>query len=147
MGIVHTSIHDADAETGAWSAQAYENQSCGIVDTLNGLLGKAEHEATKEKTCGKNKYDMLKQCLTDEIKYAHKDLNETKKGLPESNEAKSSIYILENFSGIINKEMHGSASMLKMNKAGLHILEHLSKSMCTFIHVVAKIISCIHESW
>ena len=29
-------------------------------------------EATKEETGGKQKHDMLKQSLTDEMKYAHK---------------------------------------------------------------------------
>merc|ERR1719161_3050285 len=92
MAMVQTSSDDADAETGAPAAAAYENQSGGIVDTLNGLLEKAEgqlDEATKEETGAKNKFDLLKQSLTDEIKYANKDMDETKKGLAESNEAKA----------------------------------------------------------
>merc|ERR1719326_842797 len=92
MAMVQTSSDDADSETGAPAAQAYENQSGGIVDTLNGLLEKAEgqlDEATKEETSAKNKYDLLKQSLSDEIKYANKDMDETKKGLAESNEAKA----------------------------------------------------------
>jgi len=59
---------------------------------MNGLLEKAEgqlDEATKEETGAKNKFDLLKQSLTDEIKYANKDMDETKKGLAESNEAKA----------------------------------------------------------
>merc|ERR1719326_888950 len=92
MAMVQTSSDDADSETGAPAAQAYENQSGGIVDTMNGLLEKAEgqlDEATKEETSAKNKFDLLKQSLTDEIKYANKDMDETKKGLAESNEAKA----------------------------------------------------------
>jgi len=92
MAMVQTSSDDSDSETGAPAAQAYENQSGGIVDTLNGLLEKAEgqlDEATKEETSAKNKYDLLKQSLSDEIKYANKDMDETKKGLAESNEAKA----------------------------------------------------------
>merc|ERR1719326_1829206 len=92
MAMVQTSSDDTDSETGAPAAQAYENQSGGIVDTMNGLLEKAEgqlDEATKEETSAKNKYDLLKQSLSDEIKYANKDMDETKKGLAESNEAKA----------------------------------------------------------
>lgn len=92
VAMVQTSSDDSDAETGAPAAAAYENQSGGIVDTLNGLLEKAEgqlDEATKEETSAKNKYDLLKQSLSDEIKYANKDMDETKKGLAESNEAKA----------------------------------------------------------
>merc|ERR1719482_2213136 len=92
MAMVQTSSDDADSETGAPAAAAYENQSGGIVDTMNGLLEKAEgqlDEATKEETGAKNKFDLLKQSLTDEIKYANKDMDETKKGLAESNEAKA----------------------------------------------------------
>jgi len=92
MAMVQTNSDDADSETGAPAAAAYENQSGGIVDTMNGLLEKAEgqlDEATKEETGAKNKFDMLKQSLTDEIKYANKDMDETKKGLAESNEAKA----------------------------------------------------------
>merc|ERR1719183_1161122 len=92
MAMVQTSSDDADSETGAPAAAAYENQSGGIVDTMNGLLEKAEgqlDEATKEETSAKNKYDLLKQSLTDEIKYANKDMDETKKSLAESTETKA----------------------------------------------------------
>jgi len=92
VAMVQTSSDDSDSETGAPDPEVYENKSGGIVDTLNGLLEKAEgqlDEATKEETSAKNKYDLLKQSLTDEIKYANKDMDETKKGLAESNEAKA----------------------------------------------------------
>jgi chromosome segregation ATPase len=92
MAMVQTSNDDSDSETGAPAPEVYENKSGGIVDTLNGLLEKAEgqlDEATKEETSAKNKFDLLKQSLTDEIKYANKDMDETKKGLAESNEAKA----------------------------------------------------------
>jgi chromosome segregation ATPase len=92
VAMVQTSNDDADSETGAPEAAAYENKSGGIVDTLNGLLEKAEgqlDEATKEETAAKNKFDLLKQSLTDEIKYANKDMDETKKSLAESTETKA----------------------------------------------------------
>jgi len=92
VAMAQTSSDDSDSETGAPEAAAYENKSGGIVDTLNGLLEKAEgqlDEATKEETGAKNKFDMLKQSLTDEIKYANKDMDETKKSLAESTETKA----------------------------------------------------------
>merc|ERR1719326_1575885 len=112
MAMVQTSSDDADSETGAPAAQAYENQSGGIVDTMNGLLEKAEgqlDEATKEETSAKNKFDLLKQSLTDEIKYANKDMDETKKGLAESNEAKAAA---EGDLGVTTKDLNEDVNAL-----------------------------------
>jgi chromosome segregation ATPase len=83
---------DSDEETGAPEAAAYESKSGGIVDTLNGLLDKAEGQldaATKEETTAKNNYDLKKQSLSDEMKYANKDMDAAKKGLAESSEIKA----------------------------------------------------------
>merc|ERR1719161_477830 len=90
--LVQTQSDDSDSDTGAPDAEVYESKSGGIVATLNGLLEKAEGQldsATKAETSAKNKFDLLKQSLEDEIKYANKDMDETKKGLAESNEAKA----------------------------------------------------------
>jgi len=83
---------DSDAETGAPDAEVYESKSGGIVDTLTSLLDKAEAQldaATKAETQAKNEYDLKKQALTDEIKYANKDMDAAKKGLGESGETKA----------------------------------------------------------
>jgi len=80
---------DDDSETAAPEAAAYENKSGGIIDTLNGLLEKATAQldaASKAETTNKNNFDMLKQSLTDEIKFANADLDESKKELAESGE-------------------------------------------------------------
>jgi len=90
--LVQTQADDADSDTGAPDAEVYESKSGGIVDTLNGLLEKAEGQldsATKAETGAKNKFDMLKQSLVDEIKFATKDMDDTKKSLAESGEIKS----------------------------------------------------------
>jgi len=66
-------FNDTNSEIGAPETAAYENKSGGVVDTLNDFLEKAEglrDEVTKEETQATNKFDMLKQSLTDEIKYA-----------------------------------------------------------------------------
>jgi len=83
---------DDDSETGAPEAAVYESHSGGIIDTLNGLLEQATSQldaATKAETTNKNNFDMLKQGLTDEIKYANKDMDESKKELAESSEIKA----------------------------------------------------------
>jgi hypothetical protein len=83
---------DDDSEAGAPEAAAYESHSGGIIDTLNGLLEQATTQldaATKAETTNKNNFDMLKQGLTDEIKFANKDMDESKKELAESGEIKA----------------------------------------------------------
>jgi len=90
--LVQTQSDDSDSDSGAPDAAVYESKSGGIVDTLNGLLEKAEGQldsATKAETDAKNKFDMLKQSLLDEIKFATKDMDETKKSLAESGEIKA----------------------------------------------------------
>jgi len=90
--LVQTQSDDSDSDMGAPEAAVYEGKSGAIVDTLNGLLEKAQAQldaATKAETGAKNKFDMLKQSLEDEIKYANKDMDETKKSLAESSEVKA----------------------------------------------------------
>jgi chromosome segregation ATPase len=70
----------------------YESHSGGILDTLAGLLEKAEaqlDEARAKETAAKNNFEMLKQSLTDEIKFADKDMAAAKKSLDESAETKA----------------------------------------------------------
>jgi len=84
---------DTDSDSGAPAAEVYESHSAGIVDTLTSLLEKAEAQldaATKAETSAKNNYDLKKQSLLDEIKYANRDMDAAKKGLAESGEAKAS---------------------------------------------------------
>merc|ERR1719440_96485 len=82
----------SDDDTGAPAAAVYESHSGGILDTLAGLLEKAEaqlDEARAKETAAKNNFDMLKQSLSDEIKFANKDMAAAKKGLDESAESKA----------------------------------------------------------
>jgi len=89
---VQTTSDDDDEDMGAPDAAVYESHSGGIIDTLNGLLEKAETQlntATGQETANKNNYDQLKQSLTDEIKYANKDKDEATKNLATSAETKA----------------------------------------------------------
>merc|ERR1711998_50647 len=92
--LVQTSSDDSDseAEMAAPEAAGYESHSGGLLDTLNGLLDKAQGQLTAAQSAemnNKNNFDMLKQSLTDEIKYATKDKATATKALFASQEAKS----------------------------------------------------------
>merc|ERR1719161_1914098 len=92
--MVQTSQQDSDddEELGAPAAQVYEGHSDGIIGTLEGLTEKAEGQldkARKAESTAVQNYQMLKQSLTDEIKFANKDMDKAKKGLAESQEKKA----------------------------------------------------------
>merc|ERR1740138_343101 len=73
---------DEDESVGAPAAAVYESHSGGILDTLAGLLEKAEaqlDEARAKEQSAKNNFEMLKQSLSDEIKFATKDMAAAKK--------------------------------------------------------------------
>merc|ERR1719156_402587 len=103
---------ESDEETGAPAGEVYESKSGGIVDTLNGLLDKAEGQldaATKEETTAKNNYDLKKQSLTDEMKYVNKDMDAAKKGLAESSEIKAAA---EGDLGVTTKDLNEDVNAL-----------------------------------
>lgn len=83
---------ESDSDTGAPSVEAYEGHSDGIVGTLEGLQEKAEGQLEKarktERTSLQN-YEMLKQSLTDAMKFANNDMNKAKKDLAVSQEKKA----------------------------------------------------------
>merc|ERR1719335_220691 len=61
---------DSDEETGAPEAAAYESKSGGIVDTLNGLLDKAEGQldaATKEEAAAKGDLGVTTKDLNEDV--------------------------------------------------------------------------------
>lgn len=69
---------------GAPDPEAYKSHSGGIIETLEDLLEKAKDElasSRKKETNDKHSFEMLEQSLTDEIKFANKDMDETKKSL------------------------------------------------------------------
>merc|ERR1719375_2087990 len=76
---------DSDMEVGAPDPAVYESKSGGIVSTLEGLLD----EARKKETAALHNFEMLKQSLEDQMKFANEDMAETKQGLAEAKEAKA----------------------------------------------------------
>merc|ERR1719183_694274 len=78
---------DDDANLGAPAAAVYEGHSSGIIGTLEGLTEKAQGQldkARKSESTSLQNYQMLKQSLTDEIKFAEKDMSKAKKNLAAS---------------------------------------------------------------
>merc|ERR1719335_624086 len=83
---------DDDQEPGAPAAAVYESHSGGIVDTLEGLLEKAQEQLDslrKTETAALHNFELLKQSLEDEIKFATKDLAAAKTGVAAAAEAKT----------------------------------------------------------
>jgi DNA repair exonuclease SbcCD ATPase subunit len=83
---------DSDMEEGAPAAAAYEGQSSGIIDVMQDLLEKAQEEldaARKKEETAVHNFQMLKQSLTDEIKFATKDMDESKKAISTSAEKRA----------------------------------------------------------
>jgi len=82
----------SDSDTGAPAAAVYESKSGGIVSTLEGLSDKADAQldkARKAESTSTQNYQMLKQSLTDEVKFANKDMDAAKKNLAASQEKKA----------------------------------------------------------
>ena len=81
-----------DEDSGAPDPAVFENQSGGTLDVLNDLLEKAQVElddARSKETSDMQNFQMLKQSLTDKIKFANKEMDEAKKSKSESAEGKA----------------------------------------------------------
>jgi len=92
--LVQSSQEDKDSadEMGAPASAVYKGHSDGIVGTLEDLLEKAEGQldtARKAEQTSAQNYAMLKQSLTDEVKFANKDMDAAKKNTATSQEGKA----------------------------------------------------------
>merc|ERR1719264_1460975 len=90
--LIQNSQQAADDDSGAPAAAVYEGHSSDIIDTLESLLEKAEQQladARAKETSSQNNYEMLKQSLEDDIRFANKDMDEAKKALAASAESKA----------------------------------------------------------
>merc|ERR1719464_321983 len=114
--LVQSRNTEDDTSFGAPAAAVYESHSGGIVETLQGLLDKAEAQldaARKQETSASHNFDILKQSLEDEIKFASKDMAEAKTGIAKSTEKKASA---EGDLDVTSKSLKGDTKSL----AGLH---------------------------
>jgi len=83
---------DSEEELGAPDAAVYKGHSDGIIGILDDLLEKAEaqlEKARRAESTSLQNYQMLKQSLTDEVKFANKDMDAAKKGKAASQEGKA----------------------------------------------------------
>merc|ERR1719253_1616329 len=83
---------DGTESLGAPAAAVYKGKSGGIIETMQDLYEKAEAQLEEARGTEKKSlqaYQMLAQSLKDEIKYATKDLDKTKKNLGTSAEAQA----------------------------------------------------------
>jgi chromosome segregation ATPase len=96
---------DEDGQECAPAAAVYESHSAGIVDTLEGLLEKAQEQLDalrKTETSSLHNFEMLAQSLSDEIKFGTKDLAAAKAGVAAASEAKS---VAEGDLGVTSKDL------------------------------------------
>merc|ERR1719329_825940 len=90
--LLQNSQEDSSDMLGAPAAAVCTGKSGGIIQTMQDLFEKAEsqlEEARKTENKAVQAYQMLAQSLKDEIKYATKDMDEAKKALGASGEAKA----------------------------------------------------------
>merc|ERR1719230_1224643 len=90
--LIQSNQQDGDEETGAPDPAVYENQSGGIMDVMNDLLEKSQAELDKARnteTANIQNFQMLKQSLEDEIKFANKEKDEAHKSKAGSEETKA----------------------------------------------------------
>jgi len=87
--LLQSSDEDSSEEFGAPAAASFKSSSGGVVATMQDLFEKAEgqlDEARKSETKSVQAYQMLAASLTDEIKYANKNMENAKKDLGASQE-------------------------------------------------------------
>merc|ERR1719408_48472 len=94
--LIQSQASDEDADesdmVGAPAAAATENQSGGILNTLQGLLEKAESQldkARKEEQAAAHEFAMKKSSLEDSRDLAKKELTESKSSLAVTKEKKA----------------------------------------------------------
>merc|ERR1719450_335189 len=81
-----------DEDSGAPDPAVYENQSGGVLDTMNSLLEKAQAQldgARAKETADIQAYEVLKLSLEDAIKFGNKEMDEAKQSKSASAEAKA----------------------------------------------------------
>jgi len=110
--LIQNSQQADDDDAGAPAAAVYEGHSSDIIDTLENLLEKAEQQladARAKETAAQNNYEMLKQSLEDDIRFANKDMDEAKTSLAASGEAKATA---EGDLSVTNKDLAADTAAL-----------------------------------
>merc|ERR1740138_294216 len=134
---------DSEDESAAPEVAVYKDHSAGIVGTLEDLLDKAQSQlddAVKKETASQYNFDMLKQSLENEIKFANKELDAAQKGIATSSETKAQAEgelnatskdlkdDIETLSGLHGKCMTGSSDFEAAKKSRSEELDALAKA-------------------
>merc|ERR1719478_1478821 len=148
--MVQTEQSDSDSELGSPAAQVYEGHSDGIIGVLEGLTEKGEAQldkARKAESTAKQNYEMLKQSLTDEIKFANKDMDKAKKGLAESQEKKATAEgDLEVTSKDLAEDIQSKSTLHQDCMSGAEEFELSTKSRGEELNALATAKKIIKES-
>merc|ERR1740121_1776164 len=99
-------------DVGAPDAAVYKGHSAGIIETMEGLLEKAQSqldEARKTEQKDIYNFDLLKQSLEDQIKFGKADLAKSHKSSASSGEKKAAA---EGDLAVTTKELNGDISEL-----------------------------------
>merc|ERR1719326_2210779 len=110
--LVQSSQSDDDEEMCAPDPTVFESSSGGVVGVLNDLLEKAQGEleaARQKEQADLNNFEMLKGSLTDEIKFANKEMDEAKQSKSGSEEAKATA---EGDLGVTTTDLNNDVSDL-----------------------------------
>mmetsp|Transcript_102869 Transcript_102869/g.330039 ORF Transcript_102869/g.330039 Transcript_102869/m.330039 type:complete len:686 (+) Transcript_102869:56-2113(+) len=110
--LVQSSSDDEDAPPGAPAAAAYKGQSGSIVEVLSDLLEKAEDQlegARKKETQDLHAFEMLKQSLTDEIKFGDKEMKASQQNIAAAAEKKAGA---EGDLGVTSKDLESDTTAL-----------------------------------
>mmetsp|Transcript_97322 Transcript_97322/g.177945 ORF Transcript_97322/g.177945 Transcript_97322/m.177945 type:complete len:684 (+) Transcript_97322:59-2110(+) len=141
---------DSDASLSAPDASVYESHSGSIVDTLQDLLEKAQSQLAsiqKSETTSQYNYDMLKQSLSDEMKFATEDMSAAKSGLATSSESKA---VAEGDLAMTSKSLDGDTKYLADVKADCmtasSTYEAETKSRAEELAAIAKAKQVIQET-
>merc|ERR1740138_1903501 len=134
---------DSEDESAAPEVAVYKDHSAGIVGTLEDLLDKAQSQlddAVKKETASQYNFDMLKQSIQNEIKFAGKELDAAQKSIATSSEAKAQAEgeldatskdlkeDIETLSGLHGKCMTGSSDFEASKKSRGEELAALAKA-------------------
>jgi chromosome segregation ATPase len=148
--LVQNSQGDDDSDIGAPAGAVYTSQSGSIVETLENLLDKAQtqlDDIRRRETSARHNFDLLKQSIEDEIKFAKKDMAAAKKGLSESAELKSSA---EGDLAVTSKDLAGDISTKSTLKhdctSGAEDFEASTKSRAEELKAIADAKKVISES-
>mmetsp|Transcript_15606 Transcript_15606/g.43136 ORF Transcript_15606/g.43136 Transcript_15606/m.43136 type:complete len:702 (-) Transcript_15606:69-2174(-) len=83
---------EEDSELGAPDPQTYGSHTGSIIETMEGLLDKAEaqlEDTRKTEATKKTNYELMKQSLEDKLNTAKRDMDTAKKELAEAGEEKA----------------------------------------------------------